>query len=63
MDLCKLVRYAIRLENTYVCIYSDSSIANLLQCDVMMTILTTVLDRAIDLTSNSFAENHLQEVS
>ncbi|XP_011198244.2 E3 ubiquitin-protein ligase UBR1 isoform X2 [Bactrocera dorsalis] len=38
------------------------SIANLLQCDVMMTILTTVLDRAIDLTSNSFAENHLQEV-
>ncbi|XP_017488477.1 PREDICTED: E3 ubiquitin-protein ligase UBR1 [Rhagoletis zephyria] len=38
------------------------SIANLLQCDVMMTILTTVLDRAIDVSSNSFAENHLQEV-
>ncbi|XP_054727034.1 E3 ubiquitin-protein ligase UBR1 [Anastrepha obliqua] len=38
------------------------SIANLLQCDVMMTILTTVLDRAIDISSNSFAENHLQEV-
>ncbi|XP_067640703.1 E3 ubiquitin-protein ligase UBR1 [Eurosta solidaginis] len=38
------------------------SIANLLQCDVMMTIITTVLDRAIDLNSKSFAENHLQEV-
>uniref|UniRef100_W8AD24 E3 ubiquitin-protein ligase n=1 Tax=Ceratitis capitata TaxID=7213 RepID=W8AD24_CERCA len=37
------------------------SIANLLQCDVMMTILTTVLDRAIDTSSKSFAENHLQE--
>ncbi|XP_055915435.1 E3 ubiquitin-protein ligase UBR1 isoform X1 [Eupeodes corollae] len=38
------------------------SIANLLQCDVMMTIISTVFNRALDLKSSSFTDNHLQKV-
>lgn len=37
-------------------------LANLLQCDVMLLIMHTVLKRAIDLKARSFSESHLQKV-
>jgi E3 ubiquitin-protein ligase UBR2 len=40
-----------------------SMIANLLQSDVMLLIMQTVLKQAIDLTCQTFAEGHLQKVS
>lgn len=39
-----------------------SMLANLLQCDVMLLIMHTVLKRAIDLKARSFSESHLQKV-
>lgn len=38
-------------------------IANLLQCDVMLLIMQTVLKRSLDLKALSFSESHLQKVS
>ncbi|KAI9581919.1 hypothetical protein GQX74_011414 [Glossina fuscipes] len=38
------------------------TIANLLQCDVMMHLINTILERAIDLKTKGFQENHLQKV-
>ncbi|XP_058984354.1 E3 ubiquitin-protein ligase UBR1 isoform X3 [Musca domestica] len=38
------------------------TIANLLQCDVMMHLMKTILDRALDLKRKSFQENHLQKI-
>lgn len=38
-------------------------LANLLQCDVMLLIMQTVLKRAIDLKARSFSESHLQKVN
>lgn len=38
-------------------------IANLLQCDIMLLIIQTILKRAIDLKSKTFLESHLQKVS
>lgn len=43
-------------------VFSPSTIANLLQCDVMMHLMQTILDRALDLKRKSFQENHLQKV-
>lgn len=40
-----------------------SMIANLLQSDVMLLIMQTVLKQAIDLSCQTFAEGHLQKVS
>ena len=40
-----------------------SLITNLLQCDVMLLIMQTVLNRSIDLKAMSFSESHLQKVS
>lgn len=37
-------------------------LANLLQCDVMLLIMQTILKRALDLKARSFAESHLQKV-
>jgi E3 ubiquitin-protein ligase UBR2 len=37
-------------------------LANLLQCDVMMLIMQTVLQQALDLSCQTFAEGHLQKV-
>lgn len=34
----------------------------MLQCDVMMHLMKTILDRALDLKRKSFQENHLQKV-
>lgn len=42
--------------------FPPSTIANLLQCDVMMHLMQTILDRALDLKRKSFQENHLQKV-
>lgn len=39
------------------------SLVNLLQCDVMLSIMQTVLERALDLKARSFSESHLQKVS
>lgn len=41
----------------------SSMLANLLQCDVMLLIMQTVLKRAIDLKARSFSDSHLQKVS
>lgn len=41
---------------------SFSMLANLLQCDVMMLIVQTVLKRALDLKARSFSDSHLQKV-
>lgn len=38
-------------------------LANLLQSDVMLLVMQTVLKRAIDLKARSFSESHLQKVS
>lgn len=38
-------------------------LANLLQCDVMLLIMQTVLNRAHDLKSKSFSDSHLQKVN
>lgn len=38
-------------------------IANLLQCDVMFLLVTTVIKRACDLKASMFAESHLQKVT
>lgn len=35
---------------------------NLLQCDVMLLVMQTVLKRAIELRSRCFAESHVQKV-
>lgn len=40
-----------------------SMLANLLQCDVMFQLVSTVMKRAIDLRAGLFAESHLQKVS
>lgn len=37
-------------------------LANLLQCDVMMLIMQTILKQALDLNCQTFAEGHLQKV-
>lgn len=37
-------------------------LANLLQCDVMMLIIQTVLSQSLDLNCQTFAESHLQKV-
>jgi E3 ubiquitin-protein ligase UBR2 len=37
-------------------------IANLLQCDVMLTVMQTFLQHAADLSCQTFAESHLQKV-
>lgn len=37
-------------------------LANLLQCDVMMLIIQTVLTQSLDLNCQTFAESHLQKV-
>lgn len=39
-----------------------SMLANLLQCDVMLLIMQTVLKRAVDLKARCFSESHLQKV-
>lgn len=39
-----------------------SMIANLLQCDVMLLIMQTVLKRALDLKAITFSESHVQRV-
>lgn len=39
-----------------------SLLANLLQCDVMLLIMQTVLKRALDLKARSFSDSHLQKV-
>lgn len=44
-------------------LFSLSMIANLLQCDVMLLLMQTVLKRAIDLKARIFSESHLQKVS
>lgn len=36
--------------------------ANLLQCDVMFQLMTTVMKRACDLKAGLFAESHVQKV-
>lgn len=36
--------------------------ANLLQCDVMLLVMQTVLKRSLDLNARSFSEGHLQKV-
>ncbi|XP_058445563.1 E3 ubiquitin-protein ligase UBR1-like [Malaya genurostris] len=41
---------------------SFSMIANLLQCDVMLLVMNTVLKRTLDLKAITFAESHLQKV-
>ncbi|KAG4075561.1 hypothetical protein HA402_003386 [Bradysia odoriphaga] len=41
---------------------SFSLLANLLQCDVMLLIMQTVLKRALDLKARSFSDSHLQKV-
>lgn len=41
---------------------SFSMLANLLQCDVMLVIIQTVLKRALDLKAITFSESHLQRV-
>ncbi|XP_058811002.1 E3 ubiquitin-protein ligase UBR1 isoform X2 [Topomyia yanbarensis] len=41
---------------------SFSMIANLLQCDVMLLIMNTVLKRTLDLKAITFSESHLQKV-
>ncbi|CAD7090539.1 unnamed protein product [Hermetia illucens] len=38
------------------------SIANLLQCDVMLSLMHTILSRALDLNAKSFTESHLQRL-
>ncbi|KNC21244.1 E3 ubiquitin-protein ligase UBR1, partial [Lucilia cuprina] len=38
------------------------TIANLLQCDVMMHLMNTILERALDLKTKTFQENHLQKI-
>lgn len=37
-------------------------LVNILQCDVMLLMMQTVLERAIDLKARSFSESHLQKV-
>lgn len=37
-------------------------IANLLQCDVMLLIMQTVLEKSLDLKERTFSEGHLQKV-
>lgn len=37
-------------------------LANLLQCDVMLLVMQTVLKRALDLRARRFSESHLQKV-
>lgn len=39
-----------------------SMLANLLQCDVMFQLMTTVMRRACDLKAGLFSESHLQKV-
>lgn len=39
-----------------------SMLANVLQCDVMFQLMTTVMKRACDLKAGLFAESHLQKV-
>ncbi|XP_055525528.1 E3 ubiquitin-protein ligase UBR1 [Wyeomyia smithii] len=39
-----------------------SMLSNLLQCDVMMLIIETVVKRALDLKATTFSESHLQKV-
>ncbi|XP_055625385.1 E3 ubiquitin-protein ligase UBR1 [Toxorhynchites rutilus septentrionalis] len=41
---------------------SFSMLANLLQCDVMLLIMQTVLKRALDLKAITFSESHVQRV-
>lgn len=43
-------------------IFDFSLLANLLQCDVMLLIMQTVLKRALDLKARSFSDSHLQKV-
>lgn len=38
------------------------TIANLLQCDVMMTIINTIIERAHHRETKNFQESHLQKV-
>lgn len=38
-------------------------LVNLLQCDVMLVIMQTVLKRALDLKAITFSESHVQRVS
>lgn len=49
-------------EYLFQCLNYYRTIANLLQCDVMMHLMNTILDRALDLKTKSFQENHLQKV-
>lgn len=42
---------------------SFSMIANMLQCDVMLQVIQTVLKRALDLKAITFSESHLAKVS
>lgn len=37
-------------------------LVNLLQCDVMLLVIQTVLKRSIDLKAISFSESHLQKI-
>lgn len=37
-------------------------LTNLLQCDVMLLIMQTILKRANDLKARSFSDSHLQKV-
>ncbi|KAH8416831.1 hypothetical protein KR222_006992 [Zaprionus bogoriensis] len=39
-----------------------TSMANILQCNVFLTIVKVVMDRALDARSRSFSESHLQKV-
>lgn len=36
--------------------------ANILQCNVFLSICTLIMDRALDAHSRSFTESHLQKV-
>uniref|UniRef100_A0A1B0DIL8 E3 ubiquitin-protein ligase n=1 Tax=Phlebotomus papatasi TaxID=29031 RepID=A0A1B0DIL8_PHLPP len=40
----------------------SNMIANLLQCDVMLLIMQTVLEKSLDLKERTFSEGHLQKV-
>lgn len=42
--------------------FNFSLLANLLQCDVMLLLMQTVLKRALDLKARSFSDSHLQKV-
>lgn len=56
-------KYSKIIKHFFFFLLNFRSIANILQCDVMLHLMQTVLSRGLDLKAQSFQESHLQKVN